>query len=411
MKFINLLFLIILLSNNLFSQQELNDLFTIKFIDNYDGIITGGTSGHGLILHTTDGGDSWQKLDGFSGGLIRKSEYFYFNQLMLFTSDSLYVSSDGFGNFKALAYPEKFFLLDEHFLNKDIGWISGAGGFLYSTVDGGATWKLQYINSPGAGIGALFFVNKEYGWCANVNNIFLTKDGGLDWTIVENTSSTRSIFFVDSLIGYSLTIENVRKTINGGLNWSTLNLFPWKYLRDIYANPRGECFIVAAYDYGDASIFKSQNSGEEWSELILENFSSGMYGSITFSDYDHGWVGFFHGMIYRTTDAGKNWSALSLGLTDIANETNGNIDYNVSQNYPNPFNPSTTISFTIPSSQMVELKIYDMLGREIAELINEYRQTGSYSAQFNASHLASGIYFYKLKAGNYVQTKKLILLK
>lgn len=81
------------------------------------------------------------------------------------------------------------------------------------------------------------------------------------------------------------------------------------------------------------------------------------------------------------------------------------------QNYPNPFNPTTTISFTIPLSQMVELKVYDMLGQEVAELVNEYVQGGSHSVQFNASHISSGIYFYKLKVGNFVQTKKLILLK
>lgn len=81
------------------------------------------------------------------------------------------------------------------------------------------------------------------------------------------------------------------------------------------------------------------------------------------------------------------------------------------QNYPNPFNPSTVISFEIPSRNFVELKIYDLLGREITSLVNEEKDAGRYSIRFSGNDLASGIYFYRLTAGNYSQTKKLILMK
>jgi hypothetical protein len=81
------------------------------------------------------------------------------------------------------------------------------------------------------------------------------------------------------------------------------------------------------------------------------------------------------------------------------------------QNYPNPFNPSTTISFTIPNSEKVLLKVFDPLGREVVTLIDGYKSSGKYDVQFNAENFPSGIYFYKLNAGHFVSTKKMILLK
>ncbi|MDP2364275.1 MAG: T9SS type A sorting domain-containing protein [Ignavibacteria bacterium] len=78
---------------------------------------------------------------------------------------------------------------------------------------------------------------------------------------------------------------------------------------------------------------------------------------------------------------------------------------------PNPFNPSTTIIFSLPQAGIVNLKIYNLLGEEVKTLIAEERQAGNHSVQFNANNLASGFYFYKLQAGSFVETKKMILLK
>jgi hypothetical protein len=86
-------------------------------------------------------------------------------------------------------------------------------------------------------------------------------------------------------------------------------------------------------------------------------------------------------------------------------------DYNLSQNYPNPFNPSTTINFTLPNNEFVTLKVYNVLGSEVATLVNQQLTAGSYKFDFNASNLASGIYLYELKAGSYSQIKKMNLLK
>jgi hypothetical protein len=81
------------------------------------------------------------------------------------------------------------------------------------------------------------------------------------------------------------------------------------------------------------------------------------------------------------------------------------------QNYPNPFNPSTKIKYQIPVSGFVSLKVYDVLGKEIASLVQEVKSAGIYEVQFDASELVSGVYFYTLKVGDFIQTRKMILLK
>lgn len=86
-------------------------------------------------------------------------------------------------------------------------------------------------------------------------------------------------------------------------------------------------------------------------------------------------------------------------------------EYMLYQSYPNPFNPSTTIKYSIPNSDKVSIKVYDILGREVSTLVNEYKTAGTHTVEFNASGLASGVYFYQLRAQNFVETKKMVLLR
>jgi hypothetical protein len=103
-------------------------------------------------------------------------------------------------------------------------------------------------------------------------------------------------------------------------------------------------------------------------------------------------------------------------LTDVDDELNSlPTEYKLEQNYPNPFNPSTRISWQSPVGSWQTLKVYDVLGREVTTLVDEFRNAGSYEVEFNATSCiknpASGIYFYQLKAGGYVETKKMLLIK
>jgi len=110
-------------------------------------------------------------------------------------------------------------------------------------------------------------------------------------------------------------------------------------------------------------------------------------------------------------DGEINWYE---NLTVTSVETISNevpIEFNLKQNYPNPFNPSTKIRWQSPASSHQTLKIYDVLGNVIATLVNDYKDAGVYEIDFNASSLSSGIYFYKLQSGPFVETRKMVLLR
>ena len=85
--------------------------------------------------------------------------------------------------------------------------------------------------------------------------------------------------------------------------------------------------------------------------------------------------------------------------------------YVLSQNYPNPFNPSTTIKYELPKASQVTLSVFDILGREVSVLANERKNAGVHEVKFDGSNLASGVYFYRIQAGDFIQTKRLLLLK
>jgi len=99
------------------------------------------------------------------------------------------------------------------------------------------------------------------------------------------------------------------------------------------------------------------------------------------------------------------------GSSDVSNDENFPQDFELFQNYPNPFNPSTTIKYSIQTSEYVTLKVYDVLGNEVATLANEEKPAGSYEVEYSADALSSGMYFYRLETSSFVETKKMLLLK
>jgi hypothetical protein len=131
--------------------------------------------------------------------------------------------------------------------------------------------------------------------------------------------------------------------------------------------------------------------------------------------------GFEIALVYFTNGGNPPPTALGSLLIDrlellypssvINEETKAPNEFALEQNYPNPFNPSTKIYYTIGSNQFVQIKVYDLLGKEVSTLVSEYRDAGSYNVDFDASNLTCGIYLYKLQAGDFVQTKKMLLMK
>jgi len=156
-----------------------------------------------------------------------------------------------------------------------------------------------------------------------------------------------------------------------------------------------------SYTYDFSGKLKSGRS-EEWDEeaWIADDFSFKFNDSFG-RDYDY-YASEIH--VYYST------------ITDVEEPDLSVLDYYLAQNYPNPFNPSTVISYTIPPSVKgetanVKLIVYDVLGREVATPVNKEQSAGSYEVKFDASKLTSGIYFYKLQSGGFVESRKMVLVK
>jgi len=145
--------------------------------------------------------------------------------------------------------------------------------------------------------------------------------------------------------------------------------------------------------------------------FVLDGLSSGSYQLVSsVVDYSTTEVN------NVTLESANNYLNIDLvlaadGLTSIASDSKIVMDFALSQNYPNPFNPSTVINYQLPSNSFVTIKVYNVIGKEIATLVNEYQQSGTYAKVFSASGLTSGVYFYMIKAGTFSATKKMILIK
>jgi len=118
-------------------------------------------------------------------------------------------------------------------------------------------------------------------------------------------------------------------------------------------------------------------------------------------------------LLHETANALLNGIVDYLDIRTIVSldESTELLSARLEQNYPNPFNPTTSIEYTIPSDEFVTLKVYDILGNEVANLVNQRKEAGHHKVEFNAGNLASGLYIYKLQAGNYANIRKMLFLK
>lgn len=194
----------------------------------------------------------------------------------------------------------------------------------------------------------------------------------------------------------------IHKTTNGGANWFSINGdLPDSPINDglIYYPGYSTNVILAATDIG---VFMTTNQGTNWVEL-----ANGLPNTVAMHlDYNQA-----SGKLRLGTHGRGTWelNGSLIGITNYNTETPDK--YYLKQNYPNPFNPSTKISFGIVKQGFVSIKIYNSIGREVATLVNENLKPGTYEASFRGDNLSSGVYFYKLIANDYSETKRMMLVK
>ena len=295
-------------------------------------------------------------------------------------------------------------------------------GNIYKTLDGGSSWNLKFTS-----ITDFSFVDSSNGWYLSQNQIYHSTDDGENWVLQYSNSgnSLANIFFLNSNDGWvSGRYGLLLKTINGGipveltsftssvnnnnvtLNWQTAtetNNQGFEIERNTPLNPlsRGEAEGRGVWKSIGFVNGKGTTTEPQSYSFADENLSVGKY------QYRLKQIDFDGTFEYSNT---------------IEVEINGITKFSLEQNYPNPFNPRTVIRYNIPNvistegrNLFVYLKVFDVLGKEVATLVNEEKSAGSYEIEFNPGssikNPASGIYFYQLKAGDFIQSKKMILMK
>jgi photosystem II stability/assembly factor-like uncharacterized protein len=364
-------------------------------------------------------------------------------------------------------------LPDMHWISDSEGWIcSGLLGEIYHTTDGGQTFTTQttqfYTN-------AIYMLNSNEGYAGGHNGrVYRTIDGGGAWNVLGTIgSSLRSISFPpSSAIGYccgdggkiySITTTGVSSMTSGVVSNLKTIIFPgsqgWLCGEDVIEHYNGgwlfdQSYPTESYEaicmvnnsigwtVGDNGVIIKTIDGINWNYQTNADTSNRTLNDVFFLNASEGWAVGYSGVILHTTNGGFLWSVEGAVMTtnilravQFTSSTNGYIlgnnktlfkyglltdveeqptqptEFNLEQNYPNPFNPSTSIQYAISSRQFVQLKVYDVLGNEFATLVDEEKSAGRYSTEFSGSNLSSGIYLYKIKAGDFIQTKKMILIK
>ncbi|MBL8015800.1 MAG: T9SS type A sorting domain-containing protein [Ignavibacteria bacterium] len=333
----------------------------------------------------------------------------------------------------------------------DTVYMSGNDGVIIRTVNGGANWVTVNFEST-LQLWGLFFTGQQTGYASgSTGRIMKTTNAGLNWSNLSSPTSTslNSIYFINENTGFISGYAIALKTTDAGSTWVNMNapsISGFENFREIFFFNEN----LGLYVSDAGRIGKTTNSGANWT-LVNSGTTQSLFG-VYFIDMNTGYACGNSGAIIRTTDGGDNWfpqtSPLNEILTDvwftsantgyisnwsgkILKTTNGGITFinsisseipkafSLEQNYPNPFNPATKLKFSIPLLRGVDgaagrgvlLTIYDALGKEISTLINEEMIPGTYEVKWNAADFPSGVYFYELRAGNFSQTKRMILIK
>jgi photosystem II stability/assembly factor-like uncharacterized protein len=411
-KIILLTFL--LLTQQLYSQWiTLNsgvsqNLISVNFINSQTGFAAGAG---GVIIRTTNGGINWTALVSGSSSDLMSIQFLNLSTgLVCGYNGTILRTTNGGTNWTPVASGTTTQLLGLSFFNESNGICGGNSGTTIYTTDGGVNWLTGYPTGYMVSFFSAYMLNASTGYCAGVNTIFSplvakTTNGGANWVyssfmLNNNEGTLRDIYF-DTSKGIAVSVlwngtGGISRTTNAGVNWTTLQ-FAQAFLGVDFPTQ------LIGYAVGAAGfIFKSTDAGIGWNQQI--SGTSAILTSVDFTDSLVGYTAGYGGVILKTTNGGM------VGISSKSKEIPS--QYKLYQNYPNPFNPSTTIKFDIPKSSHVKIVIYDMLGREIEELLNEEKKPRSYEVTWDGSRcFSSGVYFYKLITDEFAETKKMVLMK
>jgi hypothetical protein len=334
--------------------------------------------------------------------------------------------------------------------------VAGNSGTILRSTNSGETWNvIPPVTS--VNLNAVRFGYAGYDYAVGDNGVILRgSNSGLNWAVMPSGTTRKLTAVSVHSSGQAFVIAagekgTILRSTNSGQSWINVSL-PDTTINFNCINPPFAMGneIFSYYIAGtNGRIYKSTNQGATW--VLKNSGTSNSLHSIYFSTPDSGAVTGDNGTVRMTTNGGDSWftdpyfSGVSGTITSIsqmprsertftavsnnntlyiaAEDTNlviigiKNIsseiprEFTLSQNYPNPFNPSTKFKVQISKSSDVKIVIFDVTGKELETLVNEQLKPGTYEIDFNGSRFSSGVYFYKLIAGDYIETRKMMLVK
>lgn len=394
-----------------FWQNPLPTSQTLRDVHVFDENTAIAVGEAGTIIKTTDGGTSWVSLTGAGSDRLNSDYFIDSNTGWIVGNDGkIFKTTTGGISWSAQISGVTDPLYSVYFINSSTGWISGEDNTILKTTNGGSNWIFLQGVFPKS-VESIYFTDENNGCAAGIDYngsnyfgvIIKTTDGGTNWTNQWSGDWLFSIYFTDSNTGWAVGLGIILKTTDGGVNWSPQITGTSYGLYSVHFEDSNIGWAAGSDGITFSGIIlNTTNGGIDWG--IQMSITNTILNSVHFSDFNNGWsVGEDGAMLYTTNG----------GVTFVKEEKIDEIPtkFLLSQNYPNPFNPSTKIRYSVPQSSNVMIKVYDILGNEIETLVNEEKPVGTYELTWYAANLPSGIYFYKIQSGSFVETKKMVLMK
>jgi Secretion system C-terminal sorting domain len=268
-----------------------------------------------------------------------------------------------------------------------------ANSSVYISTNNGANWILGGLNT--SQVSALA-VNGNHVFAGTQNSgVYLSSNNGLNWSQTSLNNITVNSLAVNGNNIYAAAGAHLYLSSNNGMNWAQTSL---NYQQIYSIAVSGNNIFAGSYSYG---VFVSSNNGIDWTQRNEGLGNLNIQAFCILNNYI--FAGTNSNSVYRRS---LNELIAIEPVSYVVPET-----HSLSQNYPNPFNPVTRVNFQIPEVDYVRLSVYDLLGREVTVLVNEELRPGDYKVDFDGSNFPSGVYYYKLTAGGFTETKKMILVK